>query len=266
MDDLPGRHLIANDRIEVLAFARRVQEQQESPGDWHPEEKGALPRAEGPARRGRTTGGWQWSRLRIGAPQQEHRAHGEERKSGGSEGRWVCGDEEPGETEDPRGPRWRPRVAERDARSDGPGHQRDAADHREHPEVANERALGELLDQGGAEELVILRQGGHLVDEHPVGDSLQHLPGAIEDGKADEPDPADPRCGGVDAPEQDCERKCHQRDEHHCSDVDDQHSRPVAVQVGVDLLAVTSRVKQQEDRPGDRHPDDERGLPASQTR
>ena len=111
------------------------------------------------------------------------------------------------------------------------------------PEIANERSSRELLNQVGAHPSVGFGESAHLIDEDSVRDPLQGLPGAVED-KRKRRDPADTGRGGFEVAQEQEDRHGQQGDEDHRSDVDDQHPRPVAVQVGVICLPLPAGVKE----------------------
>ena len=135
------------------------------------------------------------------------------------------------------------------------------ADAGEDAEAADEDVVGELVDQGGPRSLLASREAVHVLDEDAGADAQQHLIGAVEHDEGHQCDPADTRSGALDAAQQQVDRHRHQWDEQHHPDVDDQPGRDLVLHVRVgDGLTAPGRVEEEQHRPGERYPDQERDL------
>ena len=128
------------------------------------------------------------------------------------------------------------------------------------PKVGTKRMLGEGLDQVSPGCLVHLWKSLDLVDESANADPLQQLKGAVEDDEEHKSDPAHQRRGTLDAAHEDEDHGSEEGNEQHHSDVDDHPPGHLGVQVLVDLIALSAGVKEEQDRPGQRHANQKRKL------
>jgi hypothetical protein len=67
------------------------------------------------------------------------------------------------------------------------------------PKGADQWVFGEVLDQVFPQRRLRLWESFQFVDQNPDADSLQRLPGAVEDDEGHKRDPADPRSGPLNA-------------------------------------------------------------------
>src|SRR5918999_6001836 len=195
--------------------------------------------------------------LRL-ASYEEQDGDDEEAQAGGSVGWRVDSDQEPRNAEQDRDRDGRARMAvERNPRRDRRDYESHASDAAEDTEGANQDVLGEVLDQVFPQRLVRLRESVQLVDQNPDADPLEHLPRAVEDDEGHERDSADPRCGPLDAAQEQKDGDGHQGDEEHHPDVDHQEARHVVLRIQVDLVALPAGTEEEQNRPQERDADQE---------
>jgi hypothetical protein len=99
-------------------------------------------------------------------------------------------------------------AAEGDPGRDRCGYQSQASDRGEDTEFANERALGEILDQVRPRPTFRVRESVDLVDENGVGRPLQGLPRAVEDHEGHKRDPANACRGAFDPAHEEIDHDC----------------------------------------------------------
>lgn len=152
-------------------------------------------------------------------------------------------------------PAWRRRaIASRYHRCD----EREAADRGKDAEGPDQDVVVELVDQDGSRRLLGAHEPVHLLHEDARAEPDQRLEGAVEEDKRNECYPADPRGGAVDAAQQQVDHHGNERDEEQHSDVNHHPARDLVMHVRVrDGLTFPGRVEQQQDRPGQWHPNRE---------
>src|SRR5215211_4702088 len=134
--------------------------------------------------------------LRLASREEQH-GHDEDAQADGSEGRRVGGDQKPREPKQDGDGEWRSGMAmESNPSRDLCRNEADAFRDGEDTEIANERLLGEVLDQVCPGPPFRCRESIHLVHENANADSLQGLPGAVEDHKGHKGNPGHP-CRGA---------------------------------------------------------------------
>ena len=154
-------------------------------------------------------------------------------------------------------------AAQGDPGRDHGDQDREAAEAREDTEVADQRALREVLDQLRPGRSLRFRPPVQLTREDRVGGPLQRLPSAEEDDEGDERDPAHASGGPLDPAQKKEGSRGQERDEEHHADVHDERGGHLILEVQVDLIGLALWMEEEEDRPGERHPDDEGGLAAA---
>ena len=154
-------------------------------------------------------------------------------------------------------------AAKSDAGRDRGDDERDASDADEDAETANEVVLPVVLDHGCPRRPLLFRKSVDRVAENAEADAVHRLPGAVEDDVERKRDSADCRGRALDAAQKHVDHDGHQWDEEQHPNVDHQHARHLVLQVAIELVALPSWVKEQQDRPGKRHPNQKHELTAA---
>jgi hypothetical protein len=83
------------------------------------------------------------------------------------------------------------------------------------------------------------------------------------DAEGDERDPAHARRGPLDPAQEQIDRRGHQGDEEHHPDVHHERGGHLVLEIQVDLIGLALWMEEEQDRPGERHSNDEGGFAAA---